>query len=113
VTEDDLPDPPRYYANQVQPVSSRFDLTLKFGRLALAGEGREWLVGVTMAWEEAKILESILAQTLAQYEQLVGGIRDVENVDAGLGDLSQNGGGTARPDQETDSESDPDKGSDT
>jgi hypothetical protein len=70
------------YANYVNALWTPHDIKLKFGELSKimeSGTNREFIVeewaDITLAWSEAKMLLTMLADIIARYEALNGEIK--------------------------------------
>ncbi len=66
------------YANSVQVNVSVWDFFLQFGRLGMQEQGRvtfSSFSGVYLSPQQAKALQVVLAQNIAQYESAFGTIR--------------------------------------
>ena len=78
------------YANAVVLRGGAFDLSLEFGYSVPPGEGEQpqppdWLVRVAMSWEHALALSELLTDHIAQYQEKVGTIPDIQKLRIGDG----------------------------
>lgn len=75
------------YANSVQVNVSVWDFFLQFGRIKIEGENEVTFasyLGVYMSPQQAKALNVVLSQNIAQYESAFGKIQ-IDNAQAGPG----------------------------
>jgi hypothetical protein len=67
---------PTYYANSVRVLATAVDFAIEFGYDTAEGEVKP-LARVAMSWEEAFVIQRIIARSIDDYAAQMGAVRDV------------------------------------